>query len=107
MEKSSLLSISKWADSAKLSVLTKLTNSGQVYWGRCLLFSVSFVSLKVSVSCGQLYDGRITDRLILTLEAPSYCSDFRDFPVPLFFDKGIGVLLGRDTSEITLQWLPL
>lgn len=95
-------------DESRLIDLVRATETCVVSNGPCLVYSLCGIGIADSSNVYTIYDGQTTNgKLIMTLVAASYSSDFRLFASPLFFAKGLYVVFVTNGEEVSIQMMRL
>lgn len=90
----------------KKITFTRRTATGRVLLVPCLLFSVVIVSDAVGVADGLLYNGASTGGdLITDLACLNGGMEQLKFNPPLYFDKGIYLVVGTNVESVLFQFM--
>ena len=92
-------------DNLKHTETERLSASGQAVLKPCFVYSLCGLGIAQTTNQINIYDGFSTsDRHIMSLVGTKYYADFRVFPCPIFFTKGIYVSFATNASECFIQF---
>ncbi|KKN36646.1 hypothetical protein LCGC14_0771690 [marine sediment metagenome] len=89
----------------QLTKTGRIVASGLITDRSCYVFAVCGIGVSAATNRFNLYDGfSMGDRLIMTLGGIQYQSDFRSFPTPLFFAKGVYIAFITNGTSFFVQY---
>jgi len=95
-------------DEPRLISNDRVTASGCVSKGPCLLYSICGIGLAQASNVYTVYDGQTTgDKVKFRLVAGSYAADFRLYACPMCFTKGLYIDFTTNGEEVSFQILEL
>lgn len=93
-----------WRSCQTVGVVT----SGRVCLGPCFVFSVGLSAKSTGPSTANIYDGAgSAETKRIGLVAVQSTADFRCYPVPIYFSRGLYVGLGSHVDDFQIQYMPL
>ena len=92
-------------DINELTKMSRLVVSGLVTGRACYVFALCGIGVTAATNVFGVYDGFSTsDRQIMILAGIGHTPDFRSFPTPLFFAKGVYIDFSTNGTSFFIQY---